>query len=541
MDDAELKLLTSLDDIEADLWDRVRRILSEFKTEKGYLVPDQANTRLINSLKRELRQVIKSSTFPDEVDEFLTSFDGIGDNMRAIHKELNGINVPKDLVNKQKQLAIQNTVTSLVDSNVSLSFVEPIKRSLVNHINFGSGVLDAERELRQYIMGQSGNSGVLHRWVGQVARDSVQQYEGAINQKIAEKYNLTAWRYVGPSGGVTRPQCNRWMSKGTLTREELAAEIAWAESNGSGMIPGTTPDNWAVRRGGYNCRHTAYPVKEDSKEIKPKKKPAPKKKPPKKTKFDEARAQSMIPDGWKRSTSRQLPLEFWSLFQEKTPFKINSRKSSHFAEYSSKSHKEHNFVSINRKRHAGNVQHVMAHEYGHVLHQQLNIFNKSSYGDGRGWPEWTDTWSKARVAAGAEANTAEEILGNLDVLEKLDKIFTKRDVDIDGFKLREYPERVRVAKKLGLELYSNYEGELWGAFADTIEALTDARHGFGHGAAYYQKSRWGNPKFFNHAEFFAHIMESKYSEPNPYTKELMPDLFKIMMDFADVLVQKRSL
>lgn len=264
MDKAEGRLLGSLDDVERELWRRVREILFEFKTESGYFVPDDMNAQVINSLKRELRAILKASSFPSKVDDFLASFDEIGENIQAIHSEMNEISVPKSLVNRQKKLAIANTIDNLLESNVSARFVDPIKRSLYNHVNFGSGVLDAERDLRRAILGQGEEAGILRRWVGQVARDSIQQYEGGINRKVAEEFGLTDWIYVGPTGGNTRKQCERWMRIGTLRAQDLQAEIEWAQKNGSGMIPGTTPENFAVNRGGYNCRHSAYPTRNKS-------------------------------------------------------------------------------------------------------------------------------------------------------------------------------------------------------------------------------------------------------------------------------------
>jgi len=51
------------------------------------------------------------------------------------------------------------------------------------------------------------------------------------------------------------------VNKEVLLKEDLPREISWANSNGQGMIPGTNENNFAVFRGGYNCRHTAIPFK----------------------------------------------------------------------------------------------------------------------------------------------------------------------------------------------------------------------------------------------------------------------------------------
>jgi hypothetical protein len=46
-----------------------------------------------------------------------------------------------------------------------------------------------------------------------------------------------------------------------LLFEDLEQEIAWAENNGTGMIPNTTPENFCQNRGGFNCRHICYPIR----------------------------------------------------------------------------------------------------------------------------------------------------------------------------------------------------------------------------------------------------------------------------------------
>ena len=263
MDRAERELLSSIDDVEEEVWRIVRKILREFQTKDGFFVPDDASTQVINSLRKELRDLLKRTSLPDRMDDFFHHFDEIGDNVAAIHKELNNIRVPKSLINRQKKFAVENTVFSMLDSNVSLKFVDPVKRSLFNHINFGSGVLDAENELRTMILGQGEDLGILRRWVGQVARDSIQQYEGGINQRVAVEYELDGFRYVGSLVEDSRPQCVRWMNMGVISKKDLADEINWAKRNGSGMISATTPETFAVYRGGYNCRHTAYPTRID--------------------------------------------------------------------------------------------------------------------------------------------------------------------------------------------------------------------------------------------------------------------------------------
>jgi hypothetical protein len=62
-------------------------------------------------------------------------------------------------------------------------------------------------------------------------------------------------------------QCEEWVNfeengkKGLILFEQLEEQILFAENEGTGMIPNTTPENFCQNRGGYNCRHIAYPVR----------------------------------------------------------------------------------------------------------------------------------------------------------------------------------------------------------------------------------------------------------------------------------------
>jgi aminopeptidase N len=71
----------------------------------------------------------------------------------------------------------------------------------------------------------------------------------------------------------------------------LQDEIDWADNNGTGMIPDTTPENFCQNRGGFNCRHIAYPVRSANyiKEEAPKEPEAPKEEEVKEQKYTNAK------------------------------------------------------------------------------------------------------------------------------------------------------------------------------------------------------------------------------------------------------------
>ncbi len=255
------ELTKGYDKVQDEIFAILQRYLLRFDLSNGEFVAQTATARLINEMNREIAIALSSSSMDGEIDKFLSNFDEVGENVKKMHKQLSDVNVPNRIINQQKQLAIDRTIFSLKEANVNLRFVEPVKRVLYQRVTTGASLLETERELRRMITGDAETKGVLERWVGVTARDSINQYEGSVHTAVANEFGFTALRYVNSLVTDSRSQCKRWVEMGRIEFDTLDAEIRWAYNNGSGMIPETFIDNFLINRGGYNCRHRAIPVR----------------------------------------------------------------------------------------------------------------------------------------------------------------------------------------------------------------------------------------------------------------------------------------
>lgn len=243
-------------------YQRLLEFLRRFETKGGKFVPGETSTALLLEIKKEVASVLKVREYSDAATEFVANFDAIADNVRAVHGEQNGIVVPKSLVNPSKRYAIDATLYALKDANVHPKFIEPVRKALFNHINFGQGVSEAHSVLRTMILGNKEFGGALSQWIGQVAVDAIAQYEGVVQTAIAKEHGLTGLRYVNSLIATSRAQCVRWVKKEWISEAELPKEIEWAKEHGSGMIEATVPDTFLIYRGGHRCRHKALPVRD---------------------------------------------------------------------------------------------------------------------------------------------------------------------------------------------------------------------------------------------------------------------------------------
>lgn len=278
-DNADAELLESLKDVEKFVYERVAKLLEKL-SKNGKLSYDNLTTAEINKLNKDILEAIESSKYSDRVSEYLRNFDTLDELNKDLIFEVNGIEIENNLEPLKKD-AINNVVNQLTaPQSIGAQMATPIKEIVLRSVVAGMEIDQAKKLLKQFIQGDPQRLGHLSRYVGQISRDALSQYDGIVNDAIRHEYGLNAYRYVGSLVEDSRPQCVRWVKekKGVLLFSELEKEISWAFNNGKGMNPFTTPDNFAAFRGGYNCRHAAIPFRADVEEEQPKeaKKPNPK-------------------------------------------------------------------------------------------------------------------------------------------------------------------------------------------------------------------------------------------------------------------------
>lgn len=227
-------------------------------------LPEKA--MLLNEIEKKLTNLLLKSEYKGLVDKYLTSFDEINNLQKKLHKAVNGINLSKVPVNEYKRAQIEIVKNNLLGAGANAKFTEPIKEILTRNVLVGTSLEDAREIIENYVIGD-GKQGILQRSIGQVAQDTLFQYDGAINGAIKEEYGMTKVAYLNSNIQTTRGQCRHWTSFEFLTDEQLEAEIPIAVAGGtlggykcSGMIEGTDLENFTSYRGGYNCRHSAVAI-----------------------------------------------------------------------------------------------------------------------------------------------------------------------------------------------------------------------------------------------------------------------------------------
>lgn len=268
MNVAEADFTTQVKRSEAALLAEIKKLFSVIDVTNGKLQTNKKTTEFLLSLESRITGALKSSGYNQAVTDLLKNFDFLKQNNIDIQSTLNGATIGQSQLNDITKLETQNTINRLTGAGISKDFIDPIRQSIYRSVTLGADINDAQKTIEDYVLTQDGKDSKLLKYTKQVARDSLSQYDGAIQAAIGDELGLTDYIYVGSLIIDSRAQCRYWVDKTRLPGAELKAEIETALRNGnlggkkcSGMIPETTVSTFAIYRGGYNCRHRAIITK----------------------------------------------------------------------------------------------------------------------------------------------------------------------------------------------------------------------------------------------------------------------------------------
>lgn len=268
INDKALEILQKrFDKVEPKFVKQVVDWVGKFRTTSGNIVRSKENLARLGSFKTAINRFLEKAGYNVMVSGFLENFNEIGANTQLVQQELNGIEITKSFLNPFKRYAVNNVIAAMEGQGLNNDLINPLKNELLIAVNQGSSIKDVVESVAGQLITTEARQGVLKRITLQASRDALLQYDGIVNEAVRKSYKMDAVLYVGSIVKDSRAQCERWVNEtkngkvGLILFEDLQSEINWAEDNGTGMIPNTTPENFCQNRGGFNCRHIAYPVR----------------------------------------------------------------------------------------------------------------------------------------------------------------------------------------------------------------------------------------------------------------------------------------
>lgn len=241
-------------------------MLLSLDTASGRLVPDQDYGNRVLKLEKQLRQ-IAAKGMRESIAAYMGSFTTIQDRNVALQRTYGAIEVEASKLLPARKFVLEQATNYLSEAGIARQFIQPAKYLLMQQVVTGASITEAQKMLERWAAGELTDgkrtagrpTPNLQRYATQLARDTVYQYNGTIQDIIRKEYGLTHFIYAGGVVGDSRPLCRRLVgSDDSIAFADLPALL---NAYPQGIIPGTTAQNFQVYRGGYNCQHICYPVK----------------------------------------------------------------------------------------------------------------------------------------------------------------------------------------------------------------------------------------------------------------------------------------
>lgn len=245
----------------------------------GKIRPTVKNLSILSSIKNKMNRIVLTDEYKQEVKEFAKAFNDVTKLQNQYFKGLESTFKPRPLLKEIRKQAITDVVGKLTEAGIGANVSDRITDILRTNITTGGSYKELTSQLRDGLLNTE-QKGYLDKYAKQVTVDSMNQYNAQYTQVVTSDLAYTWFKYDNTDIDTTRPFCDAmtdqpyfhiseiprllraeglyYLKDGVRTKVPIYAKTGLPH----GMIPGTNPDNFMIRRGGYKCGHQIRPVAE---------------------------------------------------------------------------------------------------------------------------------------------------------------------------------------------------------------------------------------------------------------------------------------
>lgn len=280
-------LVSKMPDIEKLVFDEIMRFIDSFDSIGGNFSNGILTGSDLSEISLRIDDILKKSGYVQHVDLFMKDMNKVTINSSLV-LDSEGFGMNRLPLSEMEQKWKFKTAETLLNSGINQDFKTPILNILDDAISYGDSITSTREKLKEFVIGGNDKSGKLQSYLTQTARDSVNQMQGQQMQSVADAIGYEGISYVGGLLKDSRGQCTHWIKdlNGFIPIEKLEEEIKLAYKNQAakkvtdgvhkwgGMMPNTNASNFLVKRGGFNCTHSAIPKRKKPNQAQPKKEEA---------------------------------------------------------------------------------------------------------------------------------------------------------------------------------------------------------------------------------------------------------------------------
>jgi hypothetical protein len=276
------KFSDKLKPIEQSMYDEVMAEVQRYdKTSNGYIGATVRNMGITTSIKNKILKLVLTDKYKAEAKTFLKAFNDVTKLQNEYWKATEASFSPTPILREIRDQALYTTADKLGEAGIGVNIGDKVVDILRTNITTGGTYASLRTQLKTALT-QTATPSLLSRYVGQITTDSIHQYNAQYTQQVSSDLGYVWYAYAGSDLQTTRPFCNamtdfRYFHVSEIPRLLRGEGLTYVDKYTNqtkpvainpktklpqGMIEGTTPENFFIRRGGYQCGHQIRPVNE---------------------------------------------------------------------------------------------------------------------------------------------------------------------------------------------------------------------------------------------------------------------------------------
>lgn len=247
----------------------------------GNIKTTTANIKLLASIRTKLAAVASNKDFMNGVKSLAVAMNDLYKAQVQYYSTAFPLKTLSDKAKSKHQalqrIAIENVTHGLSQGAIDASVIDPLNKMLLRAVTSGSKYADLIDEFHKQLETSNETTSALAKYAKTYATTAMTQLAGENNRLFTEDLGAEWFQYVGSVIETSRQFCELLTEKEYIHKSEIKDILAgYIEIDGKvhecemnpktnlpkGLIEGTTPENFQVNVGGWNCRHQLIPISE---------------------------------------------------------------------------------------------------------------------------------------------------------------------------------------------------------------------------------------------------------------------------------------
>ena len=270
IDKSILKTINSLFSFSIDSQEKVAKSVE--KGIKGLVLNNNGFIKLTGKnigtslqVSNQAAKIVSAKEAKKALEKFNDGFDIIAESNNEYFKSEFDNFAPSSILDKTIDIAIENTLSSVIKNNWDDSIILPIRTMINTAIREQILFSELAKQLEDLIEG-SRKKGKLSRgiienhWVrNRVTRDALFQFNANYHRTQGQLTGGSWYQYIGGLVAESRKECIRRVEVKYFHSKEIDDWMKIPKSEWPERIPNVSP---YIQRGGYNCLHNLLLISE---------------------------------------------------------------------------------------------------------------------------------------------------------------------------------------------------------------------------------------------------------------------------------------